>query len=109
MTRTHDLVQLWESASEDIKARIPVWTEEFARNGLSESDLELFRQEDPRFGYPDGDFERNLIRLNRWTNSPYLARYPVVGWMQDGLVDIPYMHFIGDRLWRFLCTKIRGN
>ncbi len=109
VTRTHDLAQLWDAASDDLKACIPDLTEEFACGGLSEPELKLLREEDPDYGYPDGDFRHNLVRLNKWTNAPYLARYPVEGLMKDGLVDIRYMHFIGDRLWRFLYAKIKNG
>lgn len=120
----HDLIKLWESTDSSVKEEVPTWTKEFIdfnqKNFLDES-LDAALQLDKNLGQPNGSFEENLIILNNWTwrsvgpvfednkmgtdDFKFLGRYPQVGVMQDGIVDVRFLFEIARKIISFLHPK----
>jgi hypothetical protein len=102
---THNLETLWGNMDDVITSKIPEWTGTYIKNNqnaFSKETVEIIKELDPEFGRSNGDFTRNLNRLNCWTNKPFLSRYPEIRLMEDGVVDIRFMHAIGLQMHDFL-------
>ena len=103
--RTHDLTALLGCMDQQIVEMIGDWSHNYIRNNqssVSSDYLGAILNIDPDFGQPDGDFQHNLTRLNRWTNRPFQSRYPEVGYMNDAVVDIRFMYEIGLNIHDYL-------
>lgn len=118
--QTHNLNELWKLTDKLIVEKVPTWKKQYVesnRNGLSEDELDAVLQIDQNFGQPNGSFEQNLGILNNWTwrsigpeiddrktstdDRAFLSRYPQVGLMQDGIVDVRFLHEIGHQIIGF--------
>ena len=98
---THDLKGLWCKSKDELSLIVNSATAEFIKENYSElgDRLAVFIELDPNYGKPKYDFETSLQVLNEWTRKgSFQARYPKVGVMFGGEVDVKYLRFVGQKI-----------
>jgi hypothetical protein len=100
----HDLLEYWKQSKVVLEPIVGRATQAFIKQNLDKlgNYRDAMLEAEPDYGRPKRDFINSLEQLNAWTNTPYLARYPKIGVMFDGHVDIDYLYFVGDYLQKWL-------